>query len=159
LLFVDIDCLLYSNVTKNIPKKFQIMATAKIKYLGNLRTEATHTKSGKTFITDAPTDNNGKGEAFSPTDTVCAALASCMLTLIGITANKHSFAIGNMAVEVRKHMASNPRRISKVEVDVTFTNKEYSDKEKTFMEVAAINCPVAKSLHPDIEQVVNFNYN
>lgn len=134
------------------------MATAKITYQGNLRTEATHLKSGKTFITDAPTDNNGKGEAFSPTDTVCAALASCMLTLMGITANKHNFSLGEIEVEVTKHMASNPRRISEIEVEITFTGKGYTEKEKAFMQKAAINCPVAKSLHPEIEQVVNFNY-
>ena len=134
------------------------MVTAKIIYQGDLRTEATHLKSGKTFITDAPTDNNGKGEAFSPTDTVCGALASCMLTLVGITANKHGFSVGDMAVEVTKHMVANPRRIGKIEVEITFTGKEYTEKEKAFMQTAAINCPVAKSLHPDIEQVVSFNY-
>lgn len=134
------------------------MVTAKIIYQGDLRTEATHLKSGKTFITDAPTDNNGKGEAFSPTDTVCAALASCMLTLVGITANKHGFSVGDMAVEVTKYMVANPRRIGKIEVEITFTGREYTEKEKAFMQAAAINCPVAKSLHPDIEQVVSFNY-
>lgn len=134
------------------------MVTAKIIYQGNLRTEATHLKSGKTFITDAPTDNNGKGEAFSPTDTVCAALASCMLTLIGITANKHSFSLGNIEVEVTKYMADKPRRIDKIDVGISFKGKEYSEKEKAFVQTAAINCPVAKSLHPDIVQEVKFNY-
>lgn len=134
------------------------MATAKIIYQGNLRTEATHLKSGKSFITDAPTDNNGKGEAFSPTDTVCAALASCMLTLIGITADKKEFELGSMEIEVQKYMESAPRRISKIDVDVTFKGKNYSDREKKLMETAAINCPVAKSLHPDIIQEVKFNY-
>lgn len=148
----------YSNVTKNVPKKFQIMVTAKIIYQGDLRTEAKHSASGKTFITDAPTDNNGKGEAFSPTDTVCAALASCMLTLIGITANKHSFSLGEMEVEVQKHMAANPRRINKIDVEIVFKGRDYTDKEKAFIETAAINCPVAKSLHTDIKQAINFIY-
>lgn len=134
------------------------MATAEIIYIGELRTEAKHLASGKTFITDAPTDNHGRGEAFSPTDTVCAALGSCMLTLMGIAANNKNIAIGDMKVTVQKHMASNPRRIIKIEVGIEFKGGNYSDREKSILEHAAITCPVAKSLHPDIEQVVDFTY-
>lgn len=144
----------YSNVTKKVPNMF----TAEIIYKGDLRTEATHTKSGKTFITDAPTDNHGRGEAFSPTDTVCAALTSCMLTLMGIACNTHGMSIDGTKVQVKKHMAENPRRISKIDVIITFGAQQYSDKEKAILERVAINCPVAKSLHPDIEQAVVFNY-
>jgi uncharacterized OsmC-like protein len=134
------------------------MFTAEIKYLGELRTEATHLASGKTFITDAPVDNHGRGEAFSPSDTVTAALGSCMLTLMGIAANTHTIDISGTAVQVKKHMAPDPRRIVKIDVVITFHGKNYTDKEKAILERAAITCPVAKSLHPDIEQVVEFNY-
>ncbi len=135
------------------------MATAKIIYQAGLRTKATHIASGKNFITDAPIDNNGRGEAFSPTDTVCAALASCMLTLIGITAAKKAFNLGEIEIETQKYMEANPRRISKIEIEIIFSEKNYTEKERAFMETAAINCPVAKSLHPDIEQAVIFRYN
>lgn len=134
------------------------MFTAEIIYKGDLRTEATHLKSGKSFITDAPTDNHGKGEAFSPTDTVCAALASCMLTLMGIGAGRHNLNIDGTKVQVLKHMADNPRRISKIDVIISFGPNNYSAEEKEILERYAITCPVAKSLHPDIEQVVEFNY-
>jgi putative redox protein len=134
------------------------MFTAEIIYKGDLRTEATHLKSGKSFITDAPTDNHGKGEAFSPTDTICAALASCMLTLMGIGANRHNLNIDGTKVQVLKHMADNPRRISKIDVIISFGQNSFSSEEKKILERFAITCPVAKSLHPDIEQAVTFNY-
>lgn len=134
------------------------MFTAEIIYKGDLRTEATHLKSGKSFITDAPTDNHGKGEAFSPTDTICAALASCMLTLMGIGANRHNLNIDGTKVQVLKHMADNPRRISKIDVIISFGQNSFSAEEKKILERFAITCPVAKSLHSDIEQAVTFNY-
>lgn len=134
------------------------MFTAEIKYLGDLRTEATHLASGKTFITDAPLDNNGKGEAFSPTDTVSAALGSCMLTLMGIAGNNHNIDISGTKVAVKKHMAASPRRIIKLDVVITFSGKNYTDKEKSILEHTAITCPVAKSLNPEIEQAVEFVY-
>ncbi|TNE80590.1 MAG: OsmC family peroxiredoxin [Bacteroidetes bacterium] len=133
------------------------MITSHIKYLGNLRTEATHVRSGNAFITDAPVDNHGKGEYFSPTDTVSSALGSCMLTLMGIAANAHQIELGEIEVDVTKHMASNPRRISRIDVSITF-DRAYSDHDKKILEKAAITCPVAQSLHPDIEQVVAFTY-
>lgn len=134
------------------------MFTAEIKYLGDLRTEATHLASGKTFITDAPVDNHGRGEAFSPTDTVTAALGSCMLTLMGIAANTHGIDMSGTKIEVKKHMASDPRRIIKIDVVITFTGKNYTDKQKAILEHTAITCPVAKSLNPEIEQAVEFVY-
>ena len=131
--------------------------TSKVTYKGSLRTECEHLKSGNTFITDAPTDNNGKGEAFSPTDTVATALASCMLTVIGIKANQSGFMIDGAYAEVIKTMASNPRRISKLEVNLTFP-KSYDDKTKKIIEHTAETCPVHYSLHPDIEKIVKFFY-
>lgn len=133
------------------------MFTARIKYLGNLRTESTHVQSGNTFITDAPLDNHGKGEYFSPTDTVCSALGSCMLTLMGIAANTHHIQLAEITVDILKHMASDPRRIAAIDLDIYFT-QNFSEKEMKILETAAINCPVAKSLHPDIQQNVNFYY-
>lgn len=134
------------------------MFTSEIKYLGELRTEATHLSSGKVVITDAPVDNHGRGEAFSPTDVVSTALGSCMLTLMGIAANTHNIDMSGTTVQIKKHMAADPRRIIKIDVIITFDNKNYTDKEKAILERAAITCPVAKSLHPDIEQAVVFNY-
>ena len=95
------------------------MATATGKYLGGLRTEVRHSSSGQSFITDAPVDNNGKGEAFSPTDTVCAALSSCMMTLMGIYSERENINLEGMHSTIAKHMATNPRRISKIEIDFT----------------------------------------
>ncbi|SHI78734.1 Uncharacterized OsmC-related protein [Mesonia phycicola] len=131
--------------------------TAKIVYQSNLRTECTHLKSGNTFITDAPIDNNGKGEAFSPTDTIATGLASCMLTVMGIKAKNADFSIDGAYAEVTKTMASEPRRISKIEVNLYFPFN-YSDKQKKILEHTANTCPVHYSLHPDIEKKISFNY-
>lgn len=134
------------------------MITITSKYLGDLRTEATHVKSGVKIITDAPLDNNGKGEAFSPTDLVCSALASCMITLMGIVGARHSINLVNMDVEITKIMASEPRKIAEIIVDFNFNENNYSDKEKSILKNAAHTCPVALSLHPDIKQTVQFNF-
>ncbi len=133
------------------------MSTAKVKYLGELRTESTHIKSGASFITDAPTDNNGKGAAFSPTDTVATGLASCMLTVMGIKANQMEVEIEGATAEVTKTMASDPRRISKIKVVLHFPS-ELSKKEQTILERTANTCPVHYSLHPDIEKDIIFNW-
>jgi putative redox protein len=131
--------------------------TSKVTYKGNLRTSCEHLQSGNVFITDAPVDNQGNGEAFSPTDTVATALASCMLTIMGIKARDLGIEIENTYANVTKHMAADPRRISKIEVEFFF-NREFSSKERTILENAAKTCPVIYSLHPDIEKVINFNY-
>lgn len=131
--------------------------TSKITYNGQLRTTCQHIKSGNTFITDAPTDNNGKGQAFSPTDTVATALASCMLTVMGIKADQMEVDMVGVTAEVTKIMASNPRRISKIEVTINMP-QAYTDKVKTILEHTANTCPVHYSLHPDIEKVVTFKY-
>jgi uncharacterized OsmC-like protein len=131
---------------------------SKVTYLGNLRTQCEHLQSGSNIITDAPVDNQGKGEAFSPTDTVATALASCMFTIIGIKARDRGLKVEGAIAEVTKTMAADPRRISAIKVDITFPQK-YSEKDKIILERAAKTCPVLFSLHPDIKLDVNFHYN
>ena len=131
--------------------------TSKVTYIGNLRTENTHLKSGDTYITDAPTDNNGKGEAFSPTDTVATGLANCMLTVMGIKACDLNIEISGTTAEVTKFMATNPRRISKIKVVLNLPFKA-EVKQKQILENTAKTCPVLFSLHPDIEKEITFNW-
>lgn len=131
--------------------------TASIIYKGNLRCEATHVQSKSAMETDAPTDNRGKGERFSPTDTLCVSLATCMLTTMGIKAADMNVNIDNAKAQVTKHMASDPRRVSKIEVFV-FLPANSSEKDKTVLEKAGNNCPVAKSLHPDIELDLKYTW-
>lgn len=131
--------------------------TSKVTYLGNLRTECEHLRSSANFITDAPVDNEGKGEAFSPTDTVATALASCMFTIIGIKARDHKLNVEGAVAEVTKTMDSNPRRISGIKIAITFP-EVYSEKEQKILERAAKTCPVLYSLHPEIELDISFLY-
>ena len=131
--------------------------TSKVNYLGDLRTSAIHIASGKNFITDAPIDNQGKGEAFSPTDTVATALASCLLTIMGIKARDLNIDISKTTAEVAKIMASNPRRISEIQITVNFT-KSYDQRIKKILEKAALACPVSNSLHPNLKQNILFNW-
>ncbi len=130
--------------------------TSTVIYNGALRTTCTHVKSGEEIITDAPTDNIGKGEAFSPTDLVATALASCMLTIMGIKSKALDVSVDGTRAEVTKTMASNPRRIAAVHVVITFPENEWTDSVKQSLKVAALNCPVTKSLHADIDQQVEF---
>lgn len=133
------------------------MSTSKVTYLGSLRTECKHLQSGNTYITDAPTDNHGKGEAFSPTDTVATGLANCMLTMMGIKANDLKVSLEGATATVTKTMASNPRRISKIEV--VFHLPEISDQKiRKILEKTAETCPVHYSLHPDIEKEITFHW-
>ncbi|WP_350292321.1 OsmC family protein [uncultured Croceitalea sp.] len=131
--------------------------TSKVTYTGGLRTTCHHLRSENEFITDAPVDNNGLGEAFSPTDTVATGLASCMLTMMGIKARDLGVDIAGATANVTKHMAANPRRISKIEVDFELP-ASVSEKNRTILERTANTCPVHYSLHPDIEKVVTFNW-
>jgi uncharacterized OsmC-like protein len=131
--------------------------TSTIEYLGNLRTQATHTGSGEQITTDAPTDNNGKGEYFSPTDLCATSLASCMLTIMGIKAESLGIDLGYIRVDCQKIMAANPRRISAVNLDLHLAG-QFTDEHKQALEVAGLNCPVAKSLHPDIQQNIVFHW-
>lgn len=131
--------------------------TSKITYLGALRTSSIHLQSGSEIVSDAPLDNNGKGEAFSPTDTVANALGSCMFTVMGIKANEMNVDLSNSTAEITKIMAAEPRRIS--EIHVTFTMQLSADeKTKTILERTAMTCPVYYSLHPDIKKVITFNW-
>lgn len=134
------------------------MITSKVNYLGSLRTDATHVRSNTTIQTDAPVDNNGKGEKFSPTDLVATALASCMVSIMGIQANTSGITLGNISADVTKIMAANPRRIAEIIVEINFSNQDYTEKEKTILMNAAKTCPVALSLHPDIKQTYSFNF-
>jgi uncharacterized OsmC-like protein len=133
------------------------MNTSNVTYKGGLRTVSVHLRSGNEIITDAPVDNNGKGEAFSPTDTVATALASCMLTIMGVKANTNNINIEGAFAEVTKTMGVNPRRITKI--DVVFKLPfDFDEKTKTILEKAALTCPVYYSLHSDIEKNVIFNW-
>ncbi len=137
------------------------MPTVQTTYLGDLRTEATHLQSGTVIITDAPTDNNGKGEAFSPTDLIAAALGSCMMTIMGIVARRDEIDLKGSQMEITKVMSAEPpRKIAKVEVKLSMvTGGEISEADKTKLVRAAYTCPVALSLHPDIEQAITFEWN
>jgi putative redox protein len=135
------------------------MSTIRTIYTGELRTQAEHIQSGSVLITDAPIDNQGKGEAFSPTDLVAAALGSCMMTIMGIAAGKYNFSIDGTRINITKIMTDAPRRIGEIIIDFDFPRKDYSEKEKKVIEYAALNCPVGKSLHPDLKQTINFNFN
>lgn len=134
------------------------MATIKTKYEGNLRTYSTHIASGNEIITDAPIDNHGKGEAFSPTDLVSGALGACMLTVMGIAAKTHDIDFTNVSLEITKIMASNPRRIDEIAIDFHFNGKVYNEHQKLILERTARTCPVAMSLHPDLKQTIVFNW-
>ncbi|OFY99870.1 MAG: osmotically inducible protein OsmC [Bacteroidetes bacterium RIFCSPLOWO2_12_FULL_31_6] len=134
------------------------MATSRITYQGNLRTEAVHIKSGTKIITDAPIDNQGKGEAFSPTDLVATALGSCMLTIIGIKARDKNIDIAGTTVTITKIMSSEPRKISEIVVEFNFEGKTYTEKEKKIIMNCAKSCPVALSLDPAIKQSLTFNF-
>jgi uncharacterized OsmC-like protein len=131
--------------------------TSKVTYLGNLRTESVHLKSNTFFLTDAPVDNNGKGESFSPTDTVATGLGSCMITVMGIKANEMGVDMTGTTAHVTKTMASEPRRISKIEIVIELPF-EADAKTRTILERTGTNCPVHFSLHPDIEKVISFNW-
>ncbi len=125
--------------------------TARIEYTGDLRCSCTHLQSGSEFETDAPTDNRGKGERFSPTDTVCVALATCMITTMGIRAADMGIELKGTSLDVKKHMLSDPRRIGGVDIVLQMkTADSITDKDKEYLQRIGDNCPVMKSIHPDI---------
>jgi len=134
------------------------MATVKTIYLGDLRTENEHLQSGNKIITDAPIDNQGKGEAFSPTDLLATALGNCIMTIMGIKARDNGIDIKGTEIEVTKIMASDPRRVAEVVVEFTFPKKKYTDEEKQLVESVAGKSPVPLSLHPDLKQTIKFNW-
>ena len=134
------------------------MLISKVIYQGDLRTQATHLQSGTTIITDAPTDNQGKGEAFSPTDLVATATASCMLTIMGISARNHGLDITGTEVDITKVMASNPRRIAEIHCALKIPAGTLTDKDKHLLEVAGKTCPVIQSLSSEIIKKITFEY-
>lgn len=134
------------------------MTTLTTTYQGSLRTENIHTRSGQHLITDAPVDNNGKGEAFSPTDLVCTALSTCMLTTMGILAERENIDMTGMRADVVKIMASNPRKIAEIQVTLSQENLQATDVQKQKLRNTALTCPVALSLHESVKQTVVFNF-
>lgn len=134
------------------------METSRIKYTGDLRTEATHVKSGQTFITDAPVDNQGKGEAFSPTDLLATSLGACAITVVGIAARTHGFNIDGTSINVTKIMTSDPRRVGEVIVEFNFPAAKYSEKEKAIIRHTINTCPVSHSLNTNLKQTFILNF-
>ena len=133
--------------------------TSTVIYNGELRTTSTHLKSGYSFETDAPVDNNGKGERFSPTDSLANSLATCMLTVMGIKArNSMGFDLNGIRVDVLKIMKADPRRVSGIELSYHIPDnlKSLDEKSRTILINTAMNCPVFKSIHPDIEVKVDW---
>lgn len=134
------------------------MATIETVYEGGLRTRATHMASREMLVTDAPVDNRGRGEAFSPTDLLSASLGSCMLTIMGIAAESHQLNLEGTRVEITKVMAANPRRVAEIHVEFFMPPHSFGDHARRILEKAAETCPVALSLHPDLKQVLMFNW-
>jgi len=134
------------------------METIRTEYIGGLRTMAMHVASGNSLITDAPLDNHGKGGAFSPTDLLATSFGSCMITVVGIAANTHGFSVDGTKLAITKIMASDPRRIGEIIVELNFPHNNYTEKEKEIIRRTANTCPVALSLHPDVKQTIVFNF-
>lgn len=134
------------------------MPTICTEYLGELRTKARHVASGNELVTDAPVDNNGRGETFSPTDLLATALGSCMITIAGMRAQENGFSIDGTSIEITKIMVSDPRRVSEVVVELNFPKNNFTDQQKEILRDACLNCPVAKSLHSDLKKSVIFNF-
>ena len=133
--------------------------TALVTYTGDLRTSCTHTRSGSTIETDAPVDNHGKGERFSPTDLVATALAACIVTTIGIATSVHELDITGAECEVTKIMVPDPRRIGEIKVHMRFPKSQpFTDKQKAIIERIARTCPVFESLHPDLVKTMTFDW-
>ena len=134
------------------------MATSKVEYLGGLRTKATHLKSGSEIVTDAPVDNNGKGEAFSPTDLMATAYASCLLTIIGIFCANHDLTFEHGDAEITKVMGMEPRRISKLEINLDLSKNSWDENTQERVRRAGEGCPVAKSVDPEMEIVLKYQF-
>jgi putative redox protein len=134
------------------------MTTIKTQYSGSLRTQAVHLKSGNTIITDAPPDNNGRGEAFSPSDLVCSALSSCMMTIMGILAQREGVELTGLTSDVVKIMDENPRKIKEIQITFHHPHLAATDLQKEKLKRAALTCPVALSLSESVKQTVQFNF-
>jgi uncharacterized OsmC-like protein len=134
------------------------MKISTIEYSGGLRTSAVHLRSGNKIITDAPPDNNGKGEAFSPTDLLATSLGCCMITVMGIVAERHALDLKGTTIEVTKKMEADPRRVGEIIIEMTLPKNNFSEKEKQLLENTALTCPVAKSLSHELKQTVIFHW-
>ncbi len=134
------------------------METTRTKYLGDLRTEMLHVRSGKVIITDAPVDNKGKGEYFSPTDLVASALGSCILTIMGIAAREHGFSIDGSSCSITKIMTDAPRKIGEIKIEFDLSSNSFSDKQKKILEYCVKTCPVALSLNESVIQNVTLKF-
>jgi putative redox protein len=143
-----------------LPKlcKLVVMNTSQTVYKANLRTISTHLLSGDKVITDAPPDNNGRGEAFSPTDLLATSLACCMLTIMGIASKTKGFDIDNTTATCLKVMAAKPRRVAEIHIKLVFPPNDYTIKQKDLIAHISKTCPVALSLHPDLKQVIEIQY-
>lgn len=130
------------------------METATTKYLGDLRTEITHLRSGSVIQTDAPVDNKGKGEKFSPTDLVASALGSCIFTIMGIAAREHGFTIDGSTCKITKIMTDTPRKIGEIKIEFDFTGNDYTDKQKRILDYCVKTCPVSLTLNESVFQNV-----
>ena len=135
-----------------------MMTTVKATYLGDLRIECEHLQSGTKIITDAPTDNHGKGESFSPTDLCASALAACMMTIMGLYAQNAGLDVKGTEIEITKVMATNPRRIGEVIVTFHMPDRAYTEKDKKALERAALTCPVHYSLGKQVKQTITFEW-
>lgn len=134
------------------------MNTSELLYEGELRTIATHVYSGTQIFTDAPIDNFGKAQSFSPTDLVATALGSCMVTIMGIECNKQNWNIDGTKMFIQKKMTINPRRIAEIHIQIEIPGSNLDIDKRNILEQLAVNCPVAKSLHPDIKQEIVFKF-
>ena len=134
------------------------METSRVLYTGDLRTEATHVKSGQSFITDAPLDNQGRGEAFSPTDLLATSLGACAITVVGIAARTHGFNVDGTSIKITKIMASDPRCVGEVIVEMDFPAVKYTEKEKSIIRHTINTCPVGQSLNPELKQTFILNF-
>lgn len=135
-----------------------MMETARTVYQGDLRTEIRHIRSGSIIVTDAPVDNKGRGEKFSPTDMVAAALGSCIFTIMGIAAGEHGFSIDGSTCVITKIMTENPRRIGEVMIDFDFSGGDYTEKQKKILDHCVKTCPVALTLNDSVNQNVKLHF-
>jgi uncharacterized OsmC-like protein len=134
------------------------MPNFEVFYQGNLRCKAEHIQSGTTILTDAPVDNQGKGESFSPTDLLAIALGTCMATVMGIEANNLKVNLSGTQLHINKVMGILPRRVVEIKIDVTIPDENFTENQKNKLIEIGVNCPVAKSIHPDIYQNIEFNF-
>lgn len=134
------------------------MDTAHVTYLGELRTEAVHVRSGQHLISDAPPDNRGRGEAFSPSDLLSTSLASCMMTIMGIVARDKGIPLEGLKARVVKHMTPAPRKVERIEVHLELSGGGLGERDRAILENAARTCPVARSLREDLVQDIHFTY-